>query len=85
MAEAKTVKQDHDGCGLTYDGDHYLSILGPIHDISMTEDGLRISFGWEPGTVCNDCPHGHPHEVPGAERVATTVAEAVDRGWLTLE
>lgn len=78
-----TVRPDHDGGGLTYEGVHYSSVPGPIHDVSMTEDGLRLSFGWEPSTMCDDCPHGHPHEVPGAERVATTVDEAVQKGWLT--
>lgn len=84
MARAvPTVRQDQDGCGLTYDGHHYTAVIGPIHDISVSEDtGLRMSFGWEPSTTCYDCPHGHVHEVPGAERVASTMEEAVAKGWL---
>lgn len=75
------IKQDHDGSGLTYNGEHYDSILGPIHDMT-TEPELRISFGWEPATLCDKCPCGHIHEVPGAERVATSVEEAIEKGWL---
>lgn len=76
------VKEDHDGGGVTFGGAHYTCTLGPIHSLDMDEDGLRISFGWEPSWTCNDCPHGHPHEVPGDERVARTVEEAVASGWL---
>lgn len=77
MADAKV---DQDGDGITVSGAHYSCTVAPLHDV--TPEG-SLHFGWEPTTTCNDCPHGHPHEVPGAERVAATVEDAVEKGWLT--
>lgn len=74
---------DHDGDGLTYKGAHYTCTTAPIHDDKLGPDCTGLHFGWEPTTTCNDCPHGHPHEVPGAERVAASVEDAVAKGWLT--
>jgi hypothetical protein len=74
-------KSDHNGEGVTYEGVHYTCTVAPVHDMSL--DPLRISFGWEPSWTCDKCPDGHLHEVPGAERVATSIDEAIEKGWLT--
>lgn len=77
-------KPDHDGGGITIDGTHYTCAIGPFHDAFVDlDDTMTLHFGFEPTTQCNDCPHGHPHEVPGAERVAHSPEEAVEKGWLT--
>lgn len=76
-------KSDQDGEGLVYNGQHYTCTVAPVHDMTINEDGdVRLSFGWEPSWTCDKCPDGHLHEVPGAERVANSVDEAVERGWL---